>query len=175
MKFRRFAIVVAAISVMVPVGPIGAATRVTYRYTSLRRCPVIDEGENSVAVRCQGFKPWSVIVYNNDDRESLDLVHRNGKRRHLDITARYDRSFSNFGQRVEWRLRNNKPFAAIVRYQYGNQGEPNNDIGILVVLDLIERPGCIIGIVEPGETQNDLARNLADNHSGEPDCDSTTR
>ncbi|MEL6616746.1 MAG: hypothetical protein AAFQ43_13470, partial [Bacteroidota bacterium] len=81
--------------------------------------------------------------------------------------------FNSVGDTVEWRLRDGKPFAIILRYnsQDVEAGRDRTDLAVISVGRPGE-PGCLVDWVPANAqpSQNEAARTIADGQATTVDC-----
>ena len=83
--------------------------------------------------------------------------------------------FNDLGDTAEWRLRDGRPFAVIVRYVVegpgGTAAERRSDLAVVKV-GREGAPGCLVGYVQADASpdQNTAARRLADRDAAGFDC-----
>ena len=71
--------------------------------------------------------------------------------------------FNLLGEKLEWRLRDNEPFAAIYRYYIDDGFGKHSGSSVLVVVKISGSAGdCIAGVVDGNPNANELARRFAD-------------
>jgi len=155
------------------VAPVAAQT-FSSRYTSidLRRCrtlEIIPEGD-SVRKRCPGLAGIPLYVNEGDGRSEIDAGMDDGQWESL-------AGFNRIGNRIEWRLRDGRPFAII--YRLRTLAGPEQAEGSALIVERIGRghgrPGCRIGMVDGARADANLrARNLADRHARDAVCPDTS-
>ena len=138
----------------------GAA--VQSRYTQIAGCETLEtfeEGGGSVQ-RCPGVQGVPLFVSEGDLRYDVDAGVRND-------AFETPGGFNALGETVEWRLRDGRPFAIIVRYRVegpdGTAGARRSDLAVIRV-GRDGAPGCLVGYVgaDAAPDQNTAARRLAD-------------
>jgi hypothetical protein len=100
-----------------------------------------------------------MMMRNGDDgRENLVVV-RNGQREDLALWGRVYESFNRLGERVEWRIRDGKPIALIVRMHAQNARKQS-----LIVARLEPGPACVVKVIDASRMKNAnvVARAAAD-------------
>ena len=153
-------IVCLPLLVLLPASPVRAEES---RYTTLdlNACQTLDSFQDGGRYRCSGLKGLPVFVSEGDLRFDVDYGAPNES---FDGFA----AFNDIGKTIEWRLRDGKPFAAILRYTLdvsGNDGEMRK--GSVLQISKIgtkERPGCAVAYVDAvaNKDANVLARQTAD-------------
>ena len=124
--------------------------------------PVGEEDGDFATLRCAPtISGWTVQIDYDDSRESITLL-RNGREYPLDLWRVVDGRFSHVGKIFEFRFRNGKPVAGIVRFNHVID-DNNTQVSNLVVVRLAPTP-CVARVVPPSEgaSQNSKARTIAD-------------
>ncbi len=139
-----------------------------YTKSDHKSCKVIQShhyGYSSVSA-CPGYAGIKVEISEGDIRQDMTLI-RKGKRYDLHFMDKISRSFSFFGETIEWRFakeKPNEPIAMISRYVAADKYVDGlqKDVSYLVVTKITDREMCIVGKVYPGKNQNVEAREMAD-------------
>ena len=142
------------------------------QYTEISDCTTIETFEESggTVQRCPGVEGTPLFVSEGDLRYDVDAGVR-------DDTFETPEGFNSLGKTVEWRLRDGRPFAVIVRYEIegpsGTAAERRSDLAVIKV-GREGAPGCLVGYVPADATpdQNTAARRLADREAAGFDCGS---
>lgn len=137
------------------------------------KCKVVDSNEEEgwAVTKCPGYKGIPVWIGEGDLRAMVGYGE-NGS----DEMA-YQRTFGPFnttGETVEWRLRNGKPVATILRWII--DGGPDMPKGEMLVVTQLEAGNqCWIAVVAAHKNKkaNELARQAADELAGTVDCTTT--
>ena len=141
-------------------------------YTQIESCETLREAEveaGTTEQRCPGYGGVALFVSEGDLRTDVDAGVPNGS---WDTPA----GFKSVGKTVEWRLRDGRPFPAIVRYEVegtgGTVAERQSDLAVVTV-GREGAPGCLVGYVpaDAEPDQNTAARRLADRDAEGHDCD----
>lgn len=114
--------------------------------------------------RCPGAAGYSVEWTESDLRQGLNLVAPGGKRTELPISTTVAKgAFNHLGPRLEWRGADPaRPETLTMRVMVARNVEPQQaDKSLLVVARLQPTP-CLVAVVDPGATQSDQARRIAD-------------
>lgn len=124
-----------------------------------------DEGGEWANVRCAGPGGTHIYIDYADARDAL-RIGKDGS------GTPFMAPFTSFGPKAEWRIRNGKPYAMIVRMTLG--GSDIYDAQWLTVHRVpADGKGCLIGYIDaranPGA--NTMARKLANEH-GQLECNS---
>ena len=131
------------------------------------KCRLLEENKEEGPYwlrRCLGAAGWQLDWSESDLRQGLTLIDANGRETELrlsDLVA--NGAFNSIGETIEWRGRDvAEPEALIVRMSVANGVEPRKpDISRLAVVRLTRTP-CLVAVVEPGPSQNERARAIAD-------------
>lgn len=141
-----------------------------YTDLNLDDCEVLQTFEEGggVELRCPGYKDIPLFVSEGDLRFDIDVGVPNNK-----WTSQS--AFNTLGEKVEWRLRNGRPFAVIIRYYLDDgSGTGTRLPSVLAVLTVGGEgsPGCLVGWVPANAkpSQNEAARQLADQQAEGFDC-----
>jgi hypothetical protein len=125
--------------------------------------PAAIEGEGAYGptVECKGYKDIAV-TFAEDDLRSFVAFGRNGSK-HCAFRQTFS-GFNSVGSRIEWRLRDSKAIAAILRWKVSFDPEDSTKIkDWLVVTKLDDGESCQIGYVDGAYPKaNEKARWLAD-------------
>jgi hypothetical protein len=126
-------------------------------------------GEGSPVYQCNGHKGLHVTFAEGDLRSFL-AFGKDGRNH-----CAYRQTFSGFnsvGKKVEWRLKDGKPIAAILRWSVSYDSEDSTKLKEwLVVTKLEARNSCHMGYVEGGfPNANEKARWLADTAADAYSC-----
>jgi hypothetical protein len=129
-----------------------------YSAVDLDRCRTVshvEEGASSTW-RCPGHAGVPLIVMSGDDRFDVDAGVDNGV---WESPGR----FSAPPTRVEWRLRNRRPFAIIYRLSLTGYREPTSSVLAVETVGRPGAPGCVIAwIAGSTPNANAVARARAD-------------
>jgi hypothetical protein len=127
-----------------------------------------DEG-GSFLQRCAGFQGNAVFVAEGDLRT---FVSYGWNARAEKAASQTFPAFNTIGDTLEWRLKDGKPVATILRWKIdGGEGMPKGEV--LVVTQLNEGNQCWIAEVSASmnANANELARQAADELAGTFDCE----
>ena len=152
-----------------------AADEITSIYSELdlKNCKQLalfeDEGEGGEWL-CPGIKDYDVHVWEGDLRSYVGF----GKEAPAQcVSAETFGAFNSLGPRVEWRMKDGKPFATILRWltqpsdANGNPGKQN----WLVVTKLDGKDACHSAYVDTKYTDaNEVARQRADERAATFNC-----
>ena len=128
----------------------------------------LDEETGYSTQSCLGYNNIPVFVSQSDGFHSVSI----GEKRNEDLGLIGSNPLGNLGDKLEWRLRDNKPFAAIYRHYtiYFNASEPFDSM--LVIRKISENvASCTIGAVDSNvPNANEVARRIADEKSADFEC-----
>ncbi|HEV2866769.1 MAG TPA: hypothetical protein VGX37_09650, partial [Allosphingosinicella sp.] len=125
------------------VSPAAAADiRSIYTPLDVQRCTVleqVEEGE-SVLWRCRGAFGIRLFVSSGDGRSDIDAGVANDEFETLP-------PFNRPGPRVEWRLRDGRPFAIIYRLRSVDSEHPGAGL-FVATIGRTGAPGCTMAVVD---------------------------
>lgn len=131
-----------------------------------------DEREGWIIQVCEGVGGYKLEVYEDDIRQSINVISPDGSKSELDLPGKVASGFSKLGDKAEWRVskRDGKdvPAAMIVRFIVDDPQEPKKKTSYLVVSKIAPSASCVTDAVMPSAAQNEEARTLADSASGKP-------
>lgn len=131
-----------------------------------------NEAEGWIIQMCDGVGGYKLEVYEDDIRQSMNVVPPGGKKSELDFQANVSNAFSEFGEKAEWRVEKKDgkpvPFAMIVRFIASDKKDQTETTSYLVVAKIGAEKSCITDVVRPSSEQNEEARKLADAAPGKP-------
>jgi hypothetical protein len=120
-----------------------------------------DEG-GSYKGECKGVGGYKLWLIEGDLRQSITVVDPKGKEYNLKFWEIFG-GFSAVGDKAEWRTKNGKPHALIVRL---NVNEDPDDMfkrtSYLIVAKILPDAACVVDVVSSSKTQNADARKIAD-------------
>ena len=153
-----------------PTPPSGSAG-VESAYTEITGCETIREADveaGTTTQRCPGYGGVPLYVSEGDLRYDVDAGVQNDR-------WTTPGGFNGLGKTVEWRIRDGRPFAVIVRYEVegpgGTAAERRSDLAVIKV-GREGAPGCLVSYVgaDARPSQNEAARALADREAAGHDC-----
>lgn len=144
------------------------AGTITSAYTDIdleKTCKTIGkaaEGEGTwVDMECAGYQDHKVYVFEDDLRQSINYGPKENEPAWESFSA-----FNHTGGKIEWRLDDGAPFAAIHRWFVANsEGRPEIQVLIVEKVGQPDAPGgCAVALVRAdGNPQaNDQAHKIAD-------------
>ena len=136
----------------------------------------VDEGE-SVSLLCRGYRDYPVHFAEGDLRQAVQFGFVDPARQRVwQSFAQWNRVSTT----VEWRLRDGRPFAAILRWFIENTddaGSADPDrVGQVLVVSRVgsrsDRQACVVGYVDAlaNRNANQLARDVADAEAADFIC-----
>jgi hypothetical protein len=142
-------------------------------FTPDSKCKTVESNEEEgwAIAKCPGYKGIDVWVSDGDNRVSVAYGAKG--RDEVAMTQTFS-PFNVSGETVEWRLKDGKPVATILRWKVdGGEGMPKGEM--LVVTQLKQGNQCWIAVVaaHKNKNANELARQAADTLAGTVDCATT--
>jgi len=153
-----------------------ADVKSVYTKIDLKKCKQTEKADEYVfggSWRCKGVGGYDVYVSSMDDRESAAF----GKRTEKNCSGlKTFNGFNNLGNTVEWRVRDGKPFAAILRWTVSVDPEDSNKTATWLVVNKLENgAACHMHYVAGSYPDaNVAAQRAADDLAGEFKCDTDT-
>lgn len=154
--------------------PAAAALDSVYTSSTVGKCKTTSKNEEEgwIVQVCDGVGGFKLEVYEDDIRQSINVIAPDGSKSELDLPGKVGSSFSKIGDKAEWRVSKvdgkEVPAAMIVRFIVDDPQDPKKKTSYLVVSKIAASGSCITDVVAPGEKQNEEARKLADSASGKP-------
>ena len=162
--WQRFFLLIFFFATSPALAQTNAYTKIDFEKT----CTIVSEYELGLTAVCAGYTGYPVIFSEGDLRQMVRFGH----------IAKLGDQWESFGQfnrandTIEWRIKNKKPYAAILRYfvENSNQnGEYKKEFeGNILVVSTVgthEKPSsCIVGYVDARahKQANMMAQQLAD-------------
>ncbi len=146
---------------------------ITSVYTSLADadCRLVEKDEETGATssRCPGTAGYALLVHDYDARMTVDVVAPDGRRHRLRYSGVITAAFSSLGPRAEWRTRNGKPVALVVRVNaFENPEAPSRATSYLAVAKITPRETCVTDRIPPAAGANQAAQQAADRSASRP-------
>ena len=139
-------------------------------------CVFHSEYELGTSAYCEGYKGYPVHFSEGDLRQMVRFGHVGKLEDQWESFAQFNR----VNDTIEWRLKNKKPHAAILRWFIENSsqdGDYSKQLeGQVLVISRVadhERPfSCVVGYVDARANQNAnvMARQLADERASSFEC-----
>ncbi|MEP4031442.1 hypothetical protein [Roseibium polysiphoniae] len=145
-----------------------AYTKIKLDECQLQEAPTTDEGTFGGSWLCAGYKGMPVYVAEGDLRMFVSFgIGAEGERAAEQTLPNFD----TVNETLEWRLRDGRAFATILRWFIDNPegGKPGN---ILIVTQVVPGATCQIARIDARANQNanQMARQAADTMAGHYDC-----
>ncbi len=159
-----------------------AAAEITSAYTDfdLKKCVRVsaetsgEDGESSGVFECPGYGDYVVTFAEGDLRSFVSFGTESGD--HCSFRQTFG-GFNSVGNKIEWRLKDSKPFAVIQRWTVSYDSEDANKTRSWLVVTKIEADeSCHMAYVEgalPGA--NEKARIIADTVVAKSLCGATEK
>ncbi len=137
--------------------------------TDITPAPVEGEPNDGVAYECKGLGNYVVSFLEGDLRSSVSYGTESGD--HCARTQSFS-GFNSIGKKIEWRLKDGKPFATILRWSVSYDPEDSvKQRSWLVVTKLETEDSCHMGYVEGAYPDaNAVAQKLADGFAESFSC-----
>jgi hypothetical protein len=157
--------------------PLAPATSVDSIYTDLSsphcKTVTVDKETGSSVKKCPGVAGYSLLVEDDDARQSVTVLSPDGKRHALNYWQVITPAFSTVGDKAEWRVERKggkvRPIALIVRvYANENPAAPNERTSYLAVAKITAEKVCVTARVKGGARANEEARRAADASADKP-------
>jgi hypothetical protein len=160
-------LIAAAILLVIPLTAFGQ-TKSVYTSLSSKDCKASQDealGEKHMGLR-PGFGACALELLEGDLRQTVNVIAPNKKKYELDLWSKVSGKFSSLGEKAEWRVKDKKPVALILRFDANESAEGDaKNISYLVVAKTIANEACIVDIIKPSKSQNMLAQKSADKAS----------
>lgn len=164
---------VLAFATLVCISSAQAEMRSVYTKIDLKKCKQTEKADEYVfggTWRCKGYGGYDVFISSVDDRESAAF----GKSRENNCSGlKTFNGFNSVGNTVEWRVKNGKPYAAILRWTVSIDPEDSTRLASwLVVNKLGPKDACHMHYVAGSyPNANDQARKAADDLAADFKCE----
>ena len=146
-----------------------------YTDLSSAKCKTIKVGKETASSvqKCAGVAGYSLLVLDDDARQSVTVVTPDGKQHELDYWSVVTGAFSSLGEKAEWRMVNKGgkmvPIALIVRvYANENPDSPNQRTSYMAVAKITPEKICVTAKIKAATNANAEARRAADASAGKP-------
>jgi hypothetical protein len=137
--------------------------------TLVRHVEPVDEGMDSGTFECAGYGGYVVTFSEGDLRSFVSY----GKKTADHCSAHQTfAGFNSVGNKIEWRLKDDVPFATILRWSAVYDPEDSTKTRFwLVVTKLEDNQSCHMGYIEGAyPNANEKAREFADSQASEFSC-----
>ena len=155
---------VFALATLVSVSCAQADVKSVYTKIDLQKCQQTEKPDEYVfggTWRCKGYGGFDVFVSSADDRESAAF----GKSKANNCAGlKTFNGFNSVGNVVEWRVKNGKPFAAILRWTVSIDPEDSTKTATWLVINKLEaKDSCHVHYISGSyPNANEHAREAAD-------------
>lgn len=173
--FLRCLLALFALSAALPPAAPTPSVDSVYTELSAARCKTIkvDKETGSSVQKCAGVAGYSLLVEDDDLRQSVTVLTPRGERHPLNYWQVITTAFSSVGDKAEWRLERKRgkarPIALIVRvYASENPDSPDEKTSYLAVAKITAGEICVTEKVKGGATANEEARRAADASADKP-------
>jgi hypothetical protein len=146
-----------------------------YTDLSSAKCKTIkvDKLTGSTVQKCAGVAGYSLLVLDDDARQSVNVVTPDGRQHQLDYWSVVTGHFSYLGPKAEWRIVNKGgkmvPIALIIRvYANENSDSPNRRTYYLAVARITPEKICVTAKIKATSDANTKARQAADSSAAKP-------
>ena len=147
-----------------------AQNKSVYTDLAAEKCKTaeVDKGmPGNYTGKCKGVGGYDLEVYLDDERNSVGVFLPSKKIVGLDLWN-YFGNFSALGEKAEWRMKDEKPVALIVRLNVSDRGDEKPPTSYLIVSKISATGACVTDVVKPGKSQNAQAQRLADKAATKP-------
>ena len=138
-------------------------------YTSLdeKHCRKMKNGSDNVIYngRCPGVGGYKIAVAASEEHQWAELIAPSGKKFDVSISPV---AYDSLGRTAEWRVKNGKPIALIIRFDLRDEFGGKVSRSLLAVSKISRTKACVTNVVEPSKTQNSEARKFADGSASQP-------
>lgn len=169
----RSRLLLALLLLLVSSAPV-VAQSIQSAYTSLdeKNCKTLRSSTREAGDyegRCPGVAGYTLLLREGDLRQNIVVVTPQGKKHSLDLWSVISGGFSTVGAKVEWRVRNRRPVALIIRFNASeNPEQPDKTTSYLAVAKITPGAVCVVVRIPPGAKANEEARIAADSSSSKP-------
>lgn len=126
-----------------------------------------DEG-GSYRGECPGTAGYKLELLEGDLRQSVNIIEPSKRKRELRFWELFG-GFSSVGPKAEWRVKNKKPIAVIIRLNVSEDPENSaKTTSYLIVAKITETEACVTDTLKPTRSQNAEARRAADRSADRP-------
>lgn len=166
----RLAVLAAAVVALAAPALAKSESAYTKIATPAAKCKTVESNEEEgwAVAKCPGYKGIDVWFSDGDNRMTVGYG-KNGRNEEA-FTSTFP-FFNVTGDTIEWRLKDGKPVATILRWKIdGGEGLPKGEM--LVVTQLKTGNQCWVAVIaaHKNKNANELARQAADQLGGKVDC-----
>lgn len=127
-----------------------------------------DPETGSSEKRCGGYGKWSLMVLDDDDRMSVNVLSPDAKQYELNFWTVVTPAFSSLGNKAEWRVQKQgntlQPIALIVRINTTSEANGRREKqSYLAVSKITDGEICVVEKISNQKNANQMARTAADN------------
>ena len=146
-------------------------------YTSLTggNCQTIETTEETggSVQKCKGFGDWSLMILDDDERMSVNVITPEEKQHELDFWSVVTTAFSSLGAKAEWRVKKKagelQPIALIIRVNSTSEATGKRKRSSYLAVSKITADGiCVVEKISVQKNANRLAQTSADNAAAKP-------
>jgi hypothetical protein len=173
--FVRSCIAVSALNLALALFASAPSPDSVYTDLSPARCRTtkVDKETGSSVQKCPGVAGYSLLVEDDDARQSVTVLTPDGRRHPLQYWRVVTTAFSTVGDKAEWRVERKGgkvvPIALIVRvYANENPDAPDERTSYLAVAKITPEKVCVTEKIKGGATANEDARRAADASAAKP-------
>lgn len=155
----------------IPMADSSAAINSVYTSLATADCRLVkrDADTNDPTYRCPGTAGYALLVHDWDARMTVDVVAPGGRTHPLRYSGVISSAFSSLGPRAEWRMRDGKPIALIVRVNaFENPEIPDRATSYLAVAKITSGEACVTDRIPPAANANEAGRQAADQSASRP-------
>lgn len=172
---KNYRLILAVIFSMVLVGSATAQNSSVYTNLTGGGCRAVksDAETGSSETRCRGYGKWSLMVLDDDDRMSVNVLSPDEKQHELNFWTVVTPAFSSLGNRAEWRVQKDgrmlKPVALIVRVNATSEATGRRTRqSYLAVSKITDDEVCVVEKIGNQKNANQMAQTAADNAAAKP-------
>ncbi|MBW7984926.1 hypothetical protein [Enterobacillus tribolii] len=132
---------------------------------------VLEEVTGSTADRCPGVANYQLDILYDDNRMSLDIITPDQNTHPLNLWDILPSGSSSLASNAEWRMKDGKPFALIVRVDTTDQSNINNPVrsSHLMISKITQSQICVVDKINAAqEKATEEANQVADNAANKP-------
>ncbi len=172
---KLYALILTLICPMIFAGSTTAQISSIYTNLTKDNCQTIENIEETggSVQKCKGFGDWFLMVLDDDDRMSVNIVAPDAKQNELDFWSVVTTAFSSLGAKAEWRVKKEgdrlQPIALIIRVNSISEATGKRKRSSYLTVSKITADGiCVVEKINARKNANQQARNSADNSADKP-------